>query len=128
VRTLLAILVISFGATAMSCGAENAVDMVPGRHFDPSSVEVHVGETVTWENQSDDAHTVTAEEASLPDGAGFFASGDFSSERAAHDDLAGGLLQNGDTFEVTFDVPGTYRYYCIPHRADGMRGVIVVEE
>ncbi len=31
------------------------------------------------------------------------------------------------TFTVTFDRPGTYRLYCIPHEAFGMEGTITIE-
>jgi plastocyanin len=37
------------------------------------------------------------------------------------------LIQSGDTFDVTFEQPGTYEYYCIPHESAGMKGTIVVE-
>jgi plastocyanin len=88
---------------------------------------VSAGEAVTWTNDSADAHTVTAEENSLPDGADYFASGDAPSQQAAEDEVAGGLLTEGETFSVTFDTPGTYRYYCIPHRSEGMTGTVIVK-
>jgi hypothetical protein len=37
------------------------------------------------------------------------------------------VISEGE-FEHTFDVPGTYDYYCIPHRLMGMVGRIVVGE
>lgn len=33
---------------------------------------------------------------------------------------------SGETFQVRFDAPGTYRYYCAPHRTLGMSGEVVV--
>jgi plastocyanin len=35
-------------------------------------------------------------------------------------------MKEGETFEVTFEVPGTYRYVCLPHEDHGMRGTVVV--
>jgi plastocyanin len=90
-------------------------------------VEVGVGETVKWVNDTDEAHTVTAVEDGLPEGADFFSSGGASSEEEAKDDLANELIQPGESFEWTFDEPGTYRYYCIPHLPDGMKGTVIVE-
>jgi hypothetical protein len=36
------------------------------------------------------------------------------------------LTEEGATETVTFDVEGTYDYYCIPHKSFGMVGRIVV--
>lgn len=35
--------------------------------------------------------------------------------------------EEGHTFEHSFDTRGTYKYYCQPHKAMGMKGVVVVE-
>jgi plastocyanin len=35
-----------------------------------------------------------------------------------------GLLQPGKTYRRTFDTPGQYPYYCLPHPF--MKGVVVV--
>ncbi len=101
--------------------------MSPGRRFDPVSLTVPAGTTVRWSNQADDAHTVTAYRKALPEGAAYFSSGGFESEGEARDHLAEGLIATGGSYEVTFDQPGTYEYFCIPHEADGMKGTIVVE-
>jgi plastocyanin len=69
---------------------------------------------------------VTAFEESLPEGGDYFASGGFSSEEEARDEIGDGLMKEGDTFEVTFEVPGTYRYVCLPHESEGMTGTVVV--
>jgi plastocyanin len=98
-----------------------------GQTFDPVTITVKAGETVTWVNESDEAHTVTAYGDEIPEEASYFASGGASSEDEARDSLSEGLLEAGDTFEVTLDQPGTYEYYCIPHESSGMKGTIVVE-
>jgi plastocyanin len=54
---------------------------------------VPVGATVTWVNQDDDAHTVTADD------------GRFTS--------AG--LDHGEQFSYRFAAPGTYAYHCALH-------------
>jgi plastocyanin len=66
-------------------------------------------------------HTVTADATlprdpslvELPDGAEPFNSGN--------------IAENGE-WSKTFDVPGRYRYLCLPHELVGMTGEIVVEE
>ena len=107
--------------------APGTVEMIGGRRFDPSTITIKAGESVTWVNVTDESHTVTAFDDRIPDEADYFASGGFESQEAATEELTPGLLQEGDEFEVTFDAPGTYEYFCIPHEADGMRGSVVVE-
>ncbi|PSP55214.1 halocyanin [Halobacteriales archaeon QS_1_67_19] len=99
--------------------------------FRPSELEVSVGETVVWRNTGNRRHTVTAYEGRVPDEAEFFASGGFDSEQAAREawrDEFGGSIDSGETYERTFEVPGEYHYFCIPHEPSGMVGTIVVTE
>jgi len=96
------------------------VGMTNTMTYTPDTVRVQVGETVRWKNSSDVMHTVTAdpeeafkkESVTLPDGAATFNSGNLSPSA---------------TFEHTFEVPGTYTYFCIPHEAVGMNGTVIVE-
>ncbi|WP_262178423.1 plastocyanin/azurin family copper-binding protein [Haloarcula laminariae] len=97
--------------------------------FRPETIEVSAGTTVTWLNTNKQGHSVTAYESGLPDGADYFASGGFDSEEAARDawgNSSGGTMFEGDTFEHTFEVPGEYPYFCIPHETGGMVGTVVV--
>lgn len=100
--------------------------------FLPESYEVTVGSTVVWSNTSSRGHSVTAYENSLPEGADFFSSGEYESEAAARDDWDDGgtawRIDPGETYEYTFEVAGTYPYYCIPHESMGMAGTIYVRE
>jgi plastocyanin len=98
--------------------------------YRPPEVTVAVGDRVTWRNTSSRAHSVTAYEGAIPEGATYFASGGFESETAARDGWANGLTGNitsGDDYSHRFDVPGTYEYFCIPHERAGMVGRVVVE-
>lgn len=96
------------------------VGMTSTLEFDPDTVRVQVGETVRWENSSIIVHTVTGdpekatkdESVVLPKGASPFHSGN---------------LDPKASFEHTFQTPGTYRYFCIPHEGTSMYGTVVVE-
>jgi len=102
--------------------------------FQPAEYTVTVGETVVWGNPNSRAHSVTAYENAIPKEAEYFASGEFDTEQAARDSWrtergrAGGKIFTGETYEHTFEVPGEYRYFCIPHEVGGMKGTIYVEE
>ena len=75
-----------------------------GIKFNPANVTVSVGDTVTWTNKDTVGHDVTGDS---------FKSG------------APGGLQNGDTFEQTFDKAGTFDYVCTVHA--GMEGTVTVK-
>ena len=94
--------------------------------FDPARLTVESGTTVTWVNDSDVGHTVTAYDDAIPDDAAYFASGGFDSERAARNDVADGVVAAGESYEHSFDVRGTYEYVCVPHEGSGMTGTVVV--
>jgi len=99
--------------------------------FEPNRIEVSVGETVVWRNTNSRAHTVTAYEAGIPDGADYFASGGYESEQAARDAFYGsfgGALDTRGEYEHTFEVPGQYDYFCVPHESGGMVGSVIVRE
>lgn len=74
--------------------------------FDPETIEVAAGDTVTWTNQDGVPHTVTA-----------------GSSGAATDDFDE-ALDAGDSAEITFDEAGTYDYFCAIHPT--MTGQVVV--
>lgn len=106
------------------------VGMAPAS-FDPPEVTVEVGDEVLWKNTTSRTHTVTAYENGIPDDGAFFATGAYQSEDAARrawSENLGGGLSAGDTYGHTFDVAGTFQYFCIPHEQGGMRGTVVVEE
>ncbi|WP_284014210.1 cupredoxin domain-containing protein [Halobaculum litoreum] len=98
--------------------------------FTPYEITVSVGDTVVWENTSTRAHSVTAYGEQIPADAAYFATGDYDSEAAARDAWDGnrGAITSGERYEHTFEVPGDYTYFCIPHEQAGMVGVVRVEE
>ena len=109
-------------------GSSTEVSMTDDHAFDPGTITIAAGETVTFVNDSRESHSVTAYEDEVPEGAEYLSSGGFSSEQEARDSVSEALLDSEATFEVTLDEPGTYRYFCIPHESQGMTGPIEVEE
>ena len=85
----------------------------PGKYFSPSKVVLRQGATLTWDiGTTDGQHTITW--ASGPARAGAFSSGPF------------GLLPGAFTLQHTFDVPGTYSFFCSLHPATMVEVVRVV--
>jgi plastocyanin len=105
---------------AADVDADVDVHMTAALRFIPDTDRVRVGQTIGWINDSNLPHTVTADpdrarqEGSvlLPEGARPFDSG---------------TLAPGERFAWRFHIPGTYRYFCVPHEGAGMVGTIVVE-
>jgi plastocyanin len=122
-----ALALASFLLISCSASEGNRVTLDGGFRFEPEETVVEAGTTVTFVNESSTAHTVTADESSLPPGVAYFGSGGFASESAARENMKQAFIQPGETYRVTLERPGTYRYVCIPHESTGMRGSIVVE-
>lgn len=70
--------------------------------YDAAEITVPVGTTVVWTNNDPVAHTVTDVDQAWDSG----------------------LFDQGYTYEKTFDAPGVYAYYCIPHPM--MIGTVIV--
>ena len=126
-RKLVGSAIVLFGLAACGGSGGNTVEMTSDQTFSPAEISVAAGDTVSFKNTSSEAHTVTAYDDEIPEGADYFTSGGLPSEEAARDELPAALIPAGDTYEFTFQEPGTYRYFCIPHEEAGMKGTIVVE-
>jgi plastocyanin len=99
-----------------SADGENAVVVGPGGSyaFEPSSLTVPVGDTVTWSWASANHNVVVREQ---PDDAEW--SGTNGDGATTYD--------TDHTYEYTFETAGRYEYYCQPHEGLGMTGEVVVE-
>jgi plastocyanin len=82
----------------------NKVSMVStgdeGYSYQPDTIQVKVGDTVTWTNTDDALHTVTS------------GSGTDQNMGAEFDS---GMMATGKTFEHTFTAAGEYSYFCVIH-------------
>ncbi|MFC7142045.1 DUF5059 domain-containing protein [Halosimplex aquaticum] len=108
--------------------ADHVVDL-KAVAFDPAELTVSKGDKVAWKHAAGEPHSVTAAGDGIPDGADYWASGDFDSEDAARSgwEEGKGAVQSGQSFVHTFETTGTHEYYCIPHEAAGMTGSVTVE-
>jgi plastocyanin len=127
-RGALAMVTLLAASCSSSASERGVVSATSGQRFDPATITVQVDDTVTFNNESDEAHSVTAYESGIPPDAEYFSSGNLSGEKEARNDVARTLLEEGDVYRVTFGRKGTYEYFCIPHEQQGMKGTVVVED
>jgi plastocyanin len=102
----------SSGATSSSGGgAATAAATVTasGASFSPAEVRIKAGETVRW-SFTGGSHNVVSGTGCSPDGK-----------------FTSGATKSSGSFDKTFDVAGTYEYYCDPHCGMGMKGTVIVE-
>lgn len=112
------LLTIAIGLTALQATPAFAKDYLVkavskpdgGYAFQPETLTIQPGDTVTWENNQDDTHNIMAEK--LPKGAAYFESPMFE--------------KKGDRWSYAFKTPGTYVYHCHPHAENNMRGTVIV--
>jgi plastocyanin len=88
------------GGAAVSAAKVDISDFA----YDPETITVKAGGTVTWTNDDSAEHTATADD---------------------HSTFDTGTLNQGDSKKVTLDKPGTYTYVCSFHAF--MHGTVVVE-
>jgi len=90
-------------AAAPSTDTQNPVTiLIKDFSFSPRTVTVTAGSTVTWKNADEEPHTV----------------------RSDSDLVRSSALDQGDTYSVKFEKPGTYRYGCSIHPT--MSGTVIV--
>lgn len=96
------------------------VEMTGDLRYAPETVTVTAGDTVKWTNVSSMQHTVTADAGKAQDPAHV----QLPPEARPFDS---GMIRPEGAFTHRFEVPGTYRYFCIPHEAAGMVGTVRVK-
>ncbi len=106
-RTAVSLYLLNVGtrgaAAPVVSGEEKTIEILDAWVFVPYSLEAAPGDTITWVNHSDAAHTVTGDDLAFDDS---------------------GPIAPGQSFSITFDEAGTFAYKCGPH--PGMVGEIVV--
>lgn len=82
----------------------NLVTITKEQQFEPRTLKIKAGDTVTWKNDDYKPHTVTADSGK---------------------ELDSGKIQPGESFSHTFPTPGDFSYHCALH--PNMKGEIVVD-
>jgi plastocyanin len=82
--------------------ATTHVTMAKSYRFDPGTIEIAAGQTVTWTNDDNFTHTVQV------------------------DGQEDHKVDRGESVSIEFGEPGTYHYVCTLHRRD-MDGTVIVK-
>lgn len=73
--------------------------------FNPPTITVQSGDTITWRNNDAATHTSTSDSTGWDTGS----------------------VPSGGNAQVVFNTPGTLRYHCTFHQAMGMVGTVIVQ-
>ena len=84
--------------------------------FDPATVTIAKGESITWVNNVGFPHNIVFDEDAVPGGV--------NAEALGHEEY---LNAPGEKHTVKFDTAGEYSYYCEPHQGAGMVGKVIVQ-
>jgi plastocyanin len=119
-----AIVTIFMIASAPTAQAASTVEVKMGDEpavYEPATVTIKVGDTVKWINTGKTLHSVTL----VPENAQNPASVSEPKGAATFDS---GFMAPDATFSYKFTIPGTYKYFCVPHEKAGMVGEVVVKK
>jgi plastocyanin len=114
-RSYAIVMAIVAGLTVVGCGPQpgaqggsasgNLVKMVSPYRFEPATVQVVAGGTVTWVNEDSQVHSVR-----FTKGIGY----------------QSGPLKTGESVSYAFSAPGEYEYECSVH-PQAMKGKVIVQ-
>ncbi len=135
--SLAALPVLAIGVVAFARPATHAAPPVTHRVrmmqqgakylFNPANFTINSGDIVEFVNVSGGPHNVAFDKEHIPAGARDILNKAMARRQG---DLMGPFLtQANEVYSVNFTgaPKGTYSYYCLPHRALGMVGVITVQ-
>jgi plastocyanin len=95
--------VLAAGGLAPVMAGADATAKIDNFTFEPATLTVKAGTTVTWTNEDDIPHTVVATDRAFRSKA----------------------LDTDDKFSFTFTTPGSYEYFCSLH--PHMKATVVVQ-
>ena len=82
---------------------EGSIVAIKNFKFNPTTVNIKVGETVTWTNEDSAPHQIATDSGN---------------------ELASESISTGGTYSHIFNIAGTYEYHCAIHTS--MKGKVVV--
>jgi plastocyanin len=116
--------------TTTTTGATDTIQMVQTGAttyaFVPANLTIKVGDVVVFKGVSGAGHDVAFYEDSIPPGAKAVLDAQM---KTGPQPLATDMIPDGSAVSISFaGAPtGTYKFFCIPHQAMGMKGTLTVQ-
>lgn len=138
-KTLTALMLAALAAPAAVLASRAQAGPPPTQHevrmvlagttyrFEPANLTIRSGDRIRFTTASGGPHNVSFDPARIPDAAEARIAAGMPNQMSP---LNGPFVINdGDSYTVTFaGVPaGRYEFYCLPHMAMNMKGVITVQ-
>jgi plastocyanin len=116
-------------APAPAAGTTHQVSMVlegSEYKFSPASLTIKAGDMVRFTDVSGGPHNVQFYADSIPAGAAAALDAGMPDKMGS---LMGPMVETGGAYSISFaGAPvGDYRFFCLPHQAMGMKGMITVQ-
>ncbi len=122
------------GTMAPVTGTMHEVKMIgdaKGFRFEPSTITIKEGDGIKFENEGGGPHNVSFDAATVPADVKAQLNANFGADKDPNGDLASKLtaVTAGDAITISFAgiKPGTYDFFCLPHKMMGMTGKVTVQ-
>jgi len=92
-----------------SCGNSGATITIKELKFEPDTVTIKVGQSVTWKNEDRRSHHIMS-----------------GAPPVMTDEFVSPVLEKGDSWSFTFEKPGEYPFHDM--KVPGLLGRVIVEE
>ena len=122
------------GTMAPITGTTHEVKMIgdtKGFRFEPASITIKAGDGIKFTNMGGGPHNVAFDATSVPAEVKSQLNANFGADKDPQTDLSSKLtgVAAGDAITISFAniAPGTYNFFCQPHKMMGMTGKITVQ-
>ena len=122
------------GTMAPITGTTHEVKMIgdaKGFRFEPATITIKAGDGIKFENEGGGPHNVSFDAATVPADVKAQLNANFGADKDPNSDLASKLtaVTAGDAITISFAniKPGTYNFFCLPHKMMGMTGKVTVQ-
>ena len=122
------------GTMAPITGTTHEVNMIgdaKGFRFEPANITIKAGDGIKFQNKGGGPHNVSFDAATVPADVKSQLNANLGADKDPNGDLSSKLtgVAGGDAITISFAnvKPGTYSYFCLPHKMMGMTGKITVE-
>lgn len=122
------------GTMAPITGTTHEVKMIgdtKGFRFEPANITLKAGDGIKFANTGGGPHNVSFDPTTVPADVKAQLNANFGADHDPQNDLSSKLtaVTAGDAITISFAniKPGTYKFFCLPHKMMGMTGTVTVQ-